>query len=447
MSNGKKRTVRKTSDKSSRTNTGASKTPSTLSKSKRREGTTASTNALIQPIAIRELSEDEARLLSAPDLTLQFKQRPAGSGLADVAVMQDFINACVTAGGMAWAGPGTAWQGQPAPRQFGVPEVQVAAWGTGVTAGFMRGAGRCRSATASWKAKEADVEAFARLASIYHEARHAEQTFRVARKLAAEGESIDDIARKLGIPRDRAAAAMTAKKLSRKEDQQWREAEAWQHNLLSSDDEEALANDVNSELNIAQRMYQIMDDMWTKVGNKYRHGSLKPLGNDAAEEDVREVIAKAFVSSATTVALEGGPYQLGGGDLLTFGRYCRDLQAFLGRNLPDDFAMWHEGDAYDYWKVCNTFAQERSKQAYRQYAGLVIEQDAWEVNAVIEAGLGVEPLLLADQAAGPQGTRLMFPALVPVWLDPPQTPANQLAGQEGTRPRFPLPSLPPADDA
>ena len=47
---------------------------------------------------------------------------------------------------------------------------------------------------------------------------------------------------------------MTAKKLSRKEDQQWREAEAWQHNLLSSDDEEALANHVNSELNIAQRM-------------------------------------------------------------------------------------------------------------------------------------------------------------------------------------------------
>ena len=64
---------------------------------------------------------------------------------------------------------------------------------------------------------------------------------------------------------------------------------------------------MNSELNIAQRMYQIMDDMWTKVGNKYRHGSLKPLGNDAAEEDVREVIAKAFVSSATTVALEGVP--------------------------------------------------------------------------------------------------------------------------------------------
>ena len=81
------------------------------------------------------------------------------------------------------------------------------------------------------------------------------------------------------------------------------------------DDEEALANDVNSELNIAQRMYQIMDDMWTKVG-QVPLGSLKPLGNDAAEEDVREVIAKAFVSSATTVALEGGPYQLGGGDLL-----------------------------------------------------------------------------------------------------------------------------------
>lgn len=80
MSNGKKRTVRKTSDKSSRTNTGASKTPSTLSKSKRREGKTASTNALIPPIAIRELSEDEARLLSAPDLTLQFKQRPARLG-------------------------------------------------------------------------------------------------------------------------------------------------------------------------------------------------------------------------------------------------------------------------------------------------------------------------------------------------------------------------------
>lgn len=84
--------------------------------------------------------------------------------------------------------------------KFGVPEVQVAAWGTGVTAGFMRGVWTMSIGDGLLEAKEADVEAFARLAgSIYHEARHAEQTFRVARKLAAEGESIDDIARKLGI--------------------------------------------------------------------------------------------------------------------------------------------------------------------------------------------------------------------------------------------------------
>ncbi len=416
MSNGKKRTVRTTSDKPSGTNTGAIKTPPTISKSKRREGTTASTDTLIQPIAIRELSEDEARLLSAPDLTRQFRKRPAGSGLADVAVMQDYINA-MRDSWREWGGldrnqrlDRLAGKANQLLAKFGVPEVQVTAWGTGVTASFMRGLWTMSIGEGLLEKKEVDVEAFARLAgSIYHEARHAEQTFRVARKLAAEGESIDSIASKLRIPRDRAAAAVAAKKLSRKEAQQWREAEAWQHNLLSSDDEEALANHVNSELNIAQRMYQLMGGMWAKVEQKYRHGSLKPLGNDAEEEDVREVIAKEFVSSATTVPLDGGPYQLDEGDLLTFGRYCRDLQEFLGKNLPEDFAMWHEGDAYDYWKVCNTFAQERSKQAYRQYAGLVVEQDAWEVNGLIEAGLGVRPQTLADQAAGEEGTRLMFP--------------------------------------
>jgi hypothetical protein len=423
MSNGKKRAVRKTSDKSSGTNTGASKTPATISKSKRRKGTTAPT--LIQPITIRELSEDEVRLLSAPKLKHQFPQRPAGSGLADVAVMQDYIDAMRD----SWREWPELDRNQRLDRlggkanqllaKFGVPEVNVADWGAGETASFMRGSWTMSIGEGLLEKKEVNVEAFARLAgSIYHEARHAEQTFRVARKLAAEGESIDSIASKLRIPKDRAAAAVAAKKLSRKETQQWQEAEAWQHNLLSSDDEEALANHVNSELNISQRMYQLMGGVWAEVEKKYRHGSVVALGKNPEEEDVREVIAKGFVSSATTVPLEGGPYQLGGGDLLTFSRYCRDLQEFLEKNLPDDFAMWHEGDAYDYWKVCNAFAQERSKQAYRQYAGLVVEQDAWEVNGLIEAGLGVRPQTLADQAAGEEGTRL----------------------------RFPLPSLPPSDD-
>ena len=77
-------------------------------------------------------------------------------------------------------------------------------------------------------------EEHGRVASaVYHEARHVEQTFRVARKLAAEGAGATSIELRLEVPPEVAAAAVAAP-LPAGERRLWDEAAAWESSLAGA---------------------------------------------------------------------------------------------------------------------------------------------------------------------------------------------------------------------
>jgi hypothetical protein len=78
-----------------------------------------------------------------------------------------------------------------------------------------------------------DEAKFAELAnSVFHEARHAEQYFRVARLMAAENKSAAEIERNLDIPQDVAQRAV-ANPLNPRQQREWAEARRWRDNLLT----------------------------------------------------------------------------------------------------------------------------------------------------------------------------------------------------------------------
>ena len=81
----------------------------------------------------------------------------------------------------------------------------------------------------------------------YHEARHVEQTFRVARKLAAEGAGARRIELRLGIPAEIAAAAM-ALPLEAGDRRAWDEAAAWQESIARSAADEPSQADTAADL-------------------------------------------------------------------------------------------------------------------------------------------------------------------------------------------------------
>jgi hypothetical protein len=81
----------------------------------------------------------------------------------------------------------------------------------------------------------------------YHEARHVEQTFRVARKLAAEGAGARRIELLLGVPAEIADAAV-ALPLAADDRRPWDEAAAWQENIARSDPDEPSQADTAADL-------------------------------------------------------------------------------------------------------------------------------------------------------------------------------------------------------
>jgi hypothetical protein len=91
-------------------------------------------------------------------------------------------------------------------------------------------------------------EELGRVASAaYHEARHVEQTFRVARKLAAEGAGARQIELQLGIPAEIAAAAAELP-LTADDQRPWDEAAAWQEDIARSDSDEPSRADTAADL-------------------------------------------------------------------------------------------------------------------------------------------------------------------------------------------------------
>ena len=91
-------------------------------------------------------------------------------------------------------------------------------------------------------------EELGRVASAaYHEARHVEQTFRVARKLAAEGADARRIELRLGIPAEVVTAAVE-RPLAASDRRPWDEAAAWQENIARSGSDEPSQADTAADL-------------------------------------------------------------------------------------------------------------------------------------------------------------------------------------------------------
>ncbi len=91
-------------------------------------------------------------------------------------------------------------------------------------------------------------EELGRVASAaYHEARHVEQTFRVARKLAAEGAGARRIELRLGIPAEIAAAAAELP-LAADDGRPWDEAAAWEDDIARSSSDEPSRADTAADL-------------------------------------------------------------------------------------------------------------------------------------------------------------------------------------------------------
>lgn len=90
----------------------------------------------------------------------------------------------------------------------GVPEVEAGLGGGAAVGVFMRSEWKLYINERNLKEKGLDVAAAKELAEFaYHEARHGEQVFRIARYLAGHGWSVGGVARKTGIPRRVAQAA------------------------------------------------------------------------------------------------------------------------------------------------------------------------------------------------------------------------------------------------
>jgi hypothetical protein len=129
-----------------------------------------------------------------------------------------------------------------------------------------------------------DHQRFTRLAgTVYHEVRHAEQAFRVARKLAAEGRNANEIGRILGITPALAQLAVDAPKLSRNQTDEWTQAQAWQDNLLGTP-EQISAGDVNDRMAAALKTYHDTEGRLTKFDNPSTDPDVQRLHDQTMQE-------------------------------------------------------------------------------------------------------------------------------------------------------------------
>ncbi|MEV6304896.1 hypothetical protein AB0M02_36165 [Actinoplanes sp. NPDC051861] len=169
-----------------------------------------------------------------------------------------------------------------------------------------------------------DKATFATLANnVYHEARHAEQLFRVARMMATEGRTEGEIANLLTIdgPVARAAKADPLSRLSLRE---WAEAEVWRANLVGN--ASALAGAAfdadygikDSEAKLEKYQNPDSDEAFRKKYNEYMEhpdGPQRWLDDALAEYDnylrQREAYRVAFPLYAT-MPVEADAWARGG---------------------------------------------------------------------------------------------------------------------------------------
>ncbi|MEV4755891.1 hypothetical protein AB0J86_12365 [Micromonospora sp. NPDC049559] len=188
-------------------------------------------------------------------------------------------------------------------------------------------------------------EEFGRCANTaYHECRHAEQVFRVARKLAGEGKGADVIAAAIQIPLNIAKEAVT-RPLKAKEKAEWAEAERWQLNIEVGHDGQSPADLVNARKDQALIDYHQARSMWR---------AWQKVFDNAPTADPQ--LRNYFDS-----------------ELLKPGGAARMKQ--LTEGLQDRYVR----------------TRELAKQAYLQYAKMPVEEDAWATGGMIERHLNLKP--------------------------------------------------------
>ena len=211
-----------------------------------------------------------------------------------------------------------------------------------------------------------DQEFWRRANVAYHEARHAEQTFRVARKLAAEKKNPAQIRQLIGIP-DAIAALAVATPLPAGDKTAWDEAAAWQLNMEKGPDGNSPGDLVNAMNDTAQDRYNESRSLWRPFE--------LVINNDPA--------ADATLKSRYDAAVARP-----------------DSKAVLDQTL--------EGLKANY-----VLHRERAKQCYRQYTAMPVEADAWATGGQVEQAAGLSPWKADDELANlDKDERTMTPIMV-----------------------------------
>jgi hypothetical protein len=193
---------------------------------------------------------------------------------------------------------------------------------------------------------EPTLEEFGQVAnSTYHECRHAEQTFRVARKLATEGLDARAIATALGIA-ERIAVLARAKPLKRKPAHEWDEAGKWQLNIqIEPGKGSSLAEFVNTLKDDAFKGYH-------KARTVLRSWQRAVDGDPTADPDTRKLVT----------------------DLLRNEDGAARVEAVTEK-----------------FRTTYIHAREGAKGAFKQYASMPIEADAWATGGLIQSLLRLAP--------------------------------------------------------
>jgi hypothetical protein len=199
-----------------------------------------------------------------------------------------------------------------------------------------------------YDAVAADVtdEQFWQLAnSVYHEIRHAEQSFRVARKLAGENVDAAGIMTALGV-RDTVAAKAVANRLPTDQNSaEWQEAKGWQLNMQRDANGISAGELVTQARDAAQQKYELARYRW-------RHFEW------ARDSDPR---AEALIKTW----------------------YDTELKKANGKDTVHAFGIQYQREY--------AVGRELAKQHFLAYAKMPVEQDAWNVGGLVQTAMKLAP--------------------------------------------------------
>jgi hypothetical protein len=185
---------------------------------------------------------------------------------------------------------------------------------------------------------ELDHARFSRAAgTIYHEARHAEQFYRVARKLGYEKKNGKDIERIILLT-SRIGAQAAAHPLSPDETDEWAQAVEWQRDLERTDAVQSNVDQINDALQIAQATHDEALEDW----KQYQYAR---VGNPLAGPKIVQVLNNMLAQ-------------------------------------PDGRQQW-----IDYGAKLNQAylaAREAFRHVYSAYANTSVELDGWAVGGLVE---------------------------------------------------------------